>query len=451
MKKTVDMTKGGIGSRIITFAIPIILTGVLQVLYNAADMIVIGRFSGKNSLAAVGSTAPAINLVINLFIGLSSAAGVIVAHKFGAKNESGVSTAVHTSVSVSIIGGLFLSILGITIARPLMRAMGSPDDVLDLSVTYLRIYFIGVLPMMIYNFGASIIRSVGDSKRPLIYLALSGSINVLLNMVFVVLLKWDVAGVAAATTIAQFISAVLVLNNLLTSNECYKLVLKKLRIYQNDLFDILYIGIPAGIQNSIFSLSNVIIQSSINSVGSVAMAGNAAAANIEGVVYTSMNAFHQSAVTFVSQNFGAMKFDRIKKGIISACVSVSITGLLVGGLICIFADKLLSIYATDLDVILCGRDRIMIICSTYFLCGLMDIGVAGLRGIGSSFLPMSVSILGIFGIRMAMIISCGPYTSFDSLKNLYISYPVAWTVTGVILFIVFAVLFSKKKKALQKI
>lgn len=450
-KQTVDMTTGGIYSRIITFAIPIILTGVLQVLYNAADMIVIGRFSGKTSLAAVGSTSSAINLVINLFMGISSAAGIIVARKFGAKNESGVSKAVHTSISVSIIGGLLLSVLGIAIARPLMRIMGSPDDVIDLSVLYLRIYFIGVFPMMIYNFGASIIRSVGDSKRPLIYLSLSGLINVLLNLVFVILLKWDVAGVAAATAIAQFISAVLVLKNLLKTNECYKLVLKKLRIYQNDLFDILYIGIPAGIQSSVFSLSNVIIQSSINSVGSVAMAGNAAAANIEGLAYTSMNAFHQAAVTFISQNFGAMKFDRIKKGIIAACVSVSITGLLVGGSICIFANKLLSIYATDPDVILCGRERIMIICSTYFLCGLMEVGVAGLRGIGSSLLPMAVSILGVCGIRMVMVISSGPYTSIDSLKILYLSYPVSWIVTEVIHFITFAVLYSKKKRVLQKI
>lgn len=450
-KQTVDMTTGGIYSRIITFAIPIILTGVLQVLYNAADMIVIGRFSGKTSLAAVGSTSSAINLVINLFMGISSAAGIIVARKFGAKNESGVSKAVHTSISVSIIGGLLLSVLGIAIARPLMRIMGSPDDVIDLSVLYLRIYFIGVFPMMIYNFGASIIRSVGDSKRPLIYLSLSGLINVLLNLVFVILLKWDVAGVAAATAIAQFISAVLVLKNLLKTNECYKLVLKKLRIYQNDLFDILYIGIPAGIQGSVFSLSNVIIQSSINSVGSVAMAGNAAAANIEGFAYTSMNAFHQAAVTFISQNFGAMKFDRIKKGIIAACVSVSITGLLVGGSICIFSNKLLSIYATDPGVIACGRERIMIICSTYFLCGLMEVGVAGLRGIGSSLLPMAVSILGVCGIRMVMVISSGPYTSIDSLKILYLSYPVSWIVTEVIHFITFAVLYSKKKRVLQKI
>lgn len=450
-KHTVDMTTGGIYSRIITFAIPIILTGVLQVLYNAADMVVIGRFSGKTSLAAVGSTSSAINLVINLFIGISSAAGIIVARKFGAKNESGVSKAVHTSVSVSIIGGLLLSVLGIAIARPLMRIMGSPDDVIDLSVLYLRIYFIGVFPMMIYNFGASIIRSVGDSKRPLIYLSLSGLINVLLNLVFVILLKWDVAGVAAATAIAQFISAVLVLRNLLKTSECYKLVWKKLRIYQNDLFDILYIGIPAGIQGSVFSLSNVIIQSSINAAGAVAMAGNAAAGNIEGFAYTSMNAFHQAAVTFISQNFGAMKFDRIKKGIIAACVSVGITGLLVGGSICIFANKLLSIYVTDLDVIACGRERMMIICSTYFLCGLMEVGVAGLRGIGSSLLPMIISILGVCGIRMVMVISSGPYTDIDSLKILYLSYPVSWIVTEVIHFITFAVLYSKKKRTLQKI
>lgn len=445
-KYSVDMTQGGTYSHILRFAIPMIIMSVLQVLYNAADMIVVGRFDSETALAAVGSTSSAINLTINLFIGLSSAANVVVARKYGAKNVSGVSKVVHTSIALALISGIFVAVFGFFASRKILLLMGSPVDVIDLSTLYMKIYYLGMPATMLYNFGSAILRAIGDTKRPLKYLTLSGIINIVLNVILVVFFKLSVAGVAIATTVSQIISAVLVIRCLIKADECYKLYLNKIKLHMKELGELLYLGIPAGIQSSIFSISNVIIQSSINSVGSIAMAGNAASGNVEGIVYVAMNAYYHAAVTYISQNYGAGNFKRIGKGLLASCVSVVITGIIFGGIMCIVPEFIISIYSDAPDVIAVGAQRMVYICGTYFLCGLMDVLVAGSRGMGTSILPMIISITGICGIRMIMVFMYAPYKEINDLVILYISYPVSWAVTAALHFVSFLILKRKKEK-----
>lgn len=448
-KHSVDMTRGGIFRPIIMFAIPLMLTGMLQVFYSAADMIVVGRFmgktAGKNALAAIGSTSSAINLFINMFIGLSSAACVIVARKFGAKNEKGVSRAVHTSIALSLTGGILMSIVGILFSYPLMELMGSPSEVINLSVLYMKIYFCGCPAMMLYNFGSSILRAIGDTKRPLYYLSAAGVINIILNLITVIIFKLGVAGVGIATVTSQVVSAFLVVRCLMRSTECYKLCIKQIRFFKSELIEILYLGIPAGIQGTVFPISNIIIQSSINSVGSIAMAGNAAAVAIEGIVYTAMNSFHHATLTFISQNYGAFNFGRIKKGFIAGCVSVFCTGIIFGGLMCLFPERLISLYSKVPEVIACGSTRIRYICSLYFLCGLMDVAMAGMRGLGASISPMIISIVGVCGLRSVIIFFGGPYKKLHDLITLYISYWYSWGITALVLIFGFALLLKKRR------
>lgn len=447
-KHSVDMTKGGIFRPIIMFAIPLILTGMLQVLYNAADMVVVGRFmgktAGKNALAAIGSTSSAISLIVNLFIGLSSAACVIVARKFGAKNHEGVSKAVHTAMALGITGGIMLCIIGVSIAYPLMELMGSPDEVINLSTLYMRIYFCGCPAIMIYNFGSAILRAIGDTKRPLYYLLLAGTINIVLNLITVIIFKLGVAGVGIATVTSQVVSAILVMRCLIRTNESYKLCIRKIRFFKKELLEILYLGIPAGIQGMVFPISNIIIQSSINAVGSIAMAGNAAAVTIEGIVYASMNAYHHATLTFISQNYGAFKFDRIKKGLAAGLVSVFVTGIIFGGLVCLFPGKLISLYSKVPEVIACGSTRVRYICSLYFLCGLMEVCNAGMRGLGASLSPMIISMVGVCGLRNIIVIFGGPYKKLHDLIVLYLSYWYSWGITALILFIGFVILLKKR-------
>lgn len=445
-KYSVDMTQGGTYSHIIRFVIPMIITSVLQVLYNAADMIIVGRFDSETALAAVGSTSSAINLTINLFIGLSSAANVVVARKYGAKNTEGLSKVVHTSIALALISGIIVAIFGILASKKILLLMGSPEEVIDLSTLYMRIYYVGIPATMLYNFGSAILRAIGDTKRPLKYLTLSGITNIVLNYVFVVFFKMSVAGVAIATTISQIISAVLVVRCLIKTDESYKLHLDKIKIHMKELGELLYLGVPAGIQGSIFSMSNVIIQSSINSVGKIAMAGNAASSNVEGIVYVAMNAYYHAAVTYISQNYGAGNFKRIGKGLRASCISVTVTGMIFGGIMCIVPELVIGIYSDASDVIAVGAQRLVYICSTYFLCGLMDVMVAGTRGMGSSILPMVISITGICGIRLLMVLMCAPYKEIDDLVMLYISYPVSWAFTATLHFISFLILKRKKER-----
>jgi len=445
-KHTVDMTKGNVLKLIVAFAIPIMISGVLQSLYNAADMIVVGRFAGPKSLAAVGSTGSAINLLVGIFVGLSSAANVIVARKFGAGNKSGVCKAVHTAVAVCLAGGVFLAIAGFFLSKQILIWMSSPDDVINLSALYMKIYFMGVPAMLMYNFGSAILRAVGDSKRPTYYLMLSGIVNVLLNLLFVIVFDMDVAGVAAATVISQVISAILVARCLIKTDDCYKLILKKIKIYSEELKEIIVLGIPAGIQGALFSLSNIIIQSSINSCGSEIMAGSSAASSLEGIVYIAMNSFFHATLTFVGQNYGAHNFKRMRKGYWTALGTSAVFGIILSVVFSGFAEFFLKFFTDKPQVISYGADRMRYICSLYFLCGLMEVGAGALRGMGVAFRSMLTCLVGVCGIRLVMTIIGAPYHNSEDLHILYSSYPISWTVTATALGISFFAILKNREK-----
>lgn len=445
-KHTVDMTKGSIFRHIISFAIPIMIAGVLQTLYNAADMIVVGKFAGKQSLAAVGSTTSAINLMLNIFVGMSSATNVIVARKFGAGNKSGVSKAVHTAVAVCIAGGIFLAIAGILLSKQILLWMGSPEDVIELSTLYMRIYFAGVPAVLLYNFGSAIMRAVGDAKRPTYFLMAAGLINVSLNLVFVIVFHMDVAGVALATIIAQAVSALLVIRCLIKTDDCYKLNIKKIKMYASEFKEILMLGIPAGIQGSVFSLSNVIIQSSINACGSDAMAGNSAASSVEGMVYIAMNSFFHATLTFVGQNYGAHNFRRIRKGYWTSLGIAAVFGILISTVVSTFASFFLNFYTDSARVMEIGIQRMSIVCATYFLCGLMEVGTGALRGMGVATRAMITCLIGACGVRLVMTVIGAPYRQASDLKILYSSYPISWVLTSIILAVLFFSISKNREK-----
>ena len=423
----IDMCNGPLTGKLLRFAIPLMFSGILQLLFNAADIIVAGRFAGHQALAAVGSTSSLINLLVNVFIGLSVGTNVLCANYIGAKQEKAVSETVHTSVLLSLICGVILIFIGVLLARPLLTLMGTPEDVLNQATLYMRIYFVGMPATMLYNFGAAILRAVGDTKRPLYFLFASGVVNVILNLIFVIVFHLGVAGVAIATVISQCISALLVLRCLIHEEGMYRLHLNKLKIHKNRLILMIRIGLPAGMQGAIFSISNVLIQSSVNSFGSVAMAGNTAASNIEGFIYTAMNAFHQTSISFTSQNYGAGKKKRITRILIQCEILVFIVGCAFGNLAYLFGDKLLLIYSTDADVIQYGLIRMGVICTTYYLCGMMDVLVGSLRGLNYAILPMLVSIAGACGLRIVWIFTI--FAIWPTLTVLYLSYPVSWVVT----------------------
>lgn len=445
-KYEIDMCNGPLFSKILVFAIPLILSGILQLLFNAADMVVAGRFAGSIALGAVGATSSLINLLINVFVGMSVGTNVLVAHYFGANRGEELSQTVHTSIGLSLISGVILGVGGYVLASPLLSLMGTPDEILPHAVSYMQIYFIGVPGMLLYNFGSAILRAVGDTKRPLYYLLFAGVVNVVLNIFFIVTMGMGVEGVALATIISQFISAGMVIRCLMLEQGNYRLELKKIRLYKDKVIRILRVGLPAGFQGAVFSISNVLIQSSVNSFGSVAVAGNTAAANLEGFVYNAMNSFHQTALSFTSQNMGARKFDRVKK-IMWICVGcVTATGAIMGGAGLFFADTLLSLYSTEADVIAYGHMRLLYILSLYFLCGVMDVLVGSIRGMGYSIMPMVVSLIGACGLRVVWIFTV--FQWFRSLGTLYISYPITWTVTLLVHFICFRYGIRKIEKHL---
>lgn len=426
-KYEMDMCNGPIFTKIIAFAVPLIASGILQLLFNAADIVVVGRFAGNESLAAVGSTSSLINLLINVFMGLSVGVNVMVARYYGAQSPKDLEETIHTAMVVAVAGGLVLVAVGVSLAAPLLKMMGTPEDVLPLSVLYMRIFFAGMPATLIYNFGSAILRAVGDTKRPLYFLLFAGIVNVLLNLMFVIVFSMGVAGVALATVISQCISAVLIVGCLIRSQAGYRLCLNRLRIVRDKLFSIVSIGLPAGLQGAIFSISNVLVQSSINSFGSVAMAGNTAAANIEGFVYTGMNAIYQTALSFGSQNFGAKNYKRMTKIQIYCIIIVAVVGFVLGNGVVFFGPQLLGIYSSDQAVVQYGMYRLRIIATFYLACGLMEVMVGGLRGMGCSVLPMIVSLTGACALRVVWI-----YTFFAmnrTLETLYISYPISWAVT----------------------
>lgn len=442
----IDMCHGPLLGKILLFSIPLILSGILQLLFNAADVIVVGRFAGSQSLAAVGSTSSLINLLTNVFIGLSVGANVLIARYYGAGQEEEVSDTVHTSVLLSIICGFVLCIVGVVLARPLLELMGTPEDVLEKAVIYMRIYFVGMPAMLLYNFGSSILRAIGDTKRPLYYLTVAGAVNVILNLFFVIGWKMDVAGVALATILSQCISAGCIVVCLVRSENCFKLCLKRLRIHKDKLIKIVKIGLPAGMQGAIFSVSNVLIQSSVNAFGSVAMAGNTAAANVEGFVYTAMNAMHQTAVSFTSQNLGGKQYGRINKVLIQCLVIVMLIGLIMGNGAFLFGRQIMGLYSSDAEVIEYGMLRLSVICTTYLICGSMDTMVGAIRGLGYSVIPMIVSLVGACGLRIVWIMTVFQWRK--SLFTLYISYPISWGITFVAHVICYIFIRKHVKKTL---
>ena len=422
-----DMTEGPLITKIIKFTIPVMLSGILQLLFNTADVIVVGRFTGKTALAAVGSTGSLINLLVSLFMGLSIGTNVLVARYQGAKDDKSVSETVHTSIALGIVGGLILLIVGVVATRSLLEMMATPDDVIDQSTLYMRILFFGMPLNLILNFGAAILRAIGDTKRPLYYLTIAGVINLFLNIFLVTVFSLGVAGVAIATVISEGVSCVLILLCLKHETGAIRLYFNRIKINPSKCVDIMKIGLPAGLQGCIFSISNVLIQSSVNSFGSTVMAGNTAASNIEGFVYVSMNSLYQTCISFTSQNFGAGKFKRIKMVLINCLVIVAITGLVLGNSAYFFGKFLLSAYNNEAEVISYGLIRLSIISTMYFLCGLMDVMVGAMRGIGYSILPMIVSLVGACGLRIVWIYTV--FVKFRTLDILFISYPVTWTIT----------------------
>lgn len=437
----IDMTNGPIFSKILVFSLPLIASGMLQLLFNAADVIVVGQFAGSQALAAVGSTGSLTNLIINIFMGLSVGANVVVANFYGGHKDREVSDAVHTSILISLLAGVVLVGVGIALSRPMLSLMGTPEDVIDYSVLYMRIYFAGMPVMMIYNFGSAILRAVGDTRRPLFYLAGSGVVNVGLNLIFVIIFDMGVAGVAIATVVSQVIAAVLVVRCLMKAEGPIRLDLRKLRINKSVLAKICAIGFPAGIQGVVFNISNVLIQSSVNSFGSVAMAGNTAGSNIEGFVYVAMNAMGQTAVSFVGQNAGARNFKRIKKIILECELFVAGVGIVLGNLAVLGGRPLLRLYTEDPQVIEYGMVRLTFICTLYCLCGMMDTFVGAIRGLGRSVVTTVISLIGACAIRIIYIFTY--FRSHHELGVLYASYPITWFITALAQFIYLVIVFRQ--------
>ena len=432
-------------SGILFYTIPIILTSVLQLLFNAADLVIVGRFCGSISVAAVGATGAITNLIVNLFMGLSIGAGVTVAHAIGSREEEATHRTVHTALPVALVSGIVISVIGVFLAPTFLTLMGTPENVLPLSSVYMRIYFSGMVFTMVYNFCASILRAAGDTKSPLIFLTIAGVINVALNVVFVTALHMNVAGVALATIISQAFSAVMVVITLMRRSDACKLELKKLRFYRPQLVKMVRIGLPAGIQSSLFSISNVLIQSSINSFGDVLMSGNAAANNLEGFLYVTLNAFHQTAVNYIGQNAGARQYRRVLKIITLCLIYVIVFGVVGGGLLCAFGPQLLGIYITDsAEALAYGELRLMYLAIPYFLCGMMDISTAALRGMGESVIPMIISILGVCGIRVGWVCTIFQIEAFHTPQSLYLSYPISWVIVFVCQMIAFRKVFRKQ-------
>lgn len=449
-KYEIDMCSGSIWRKMLAFAIPLMCSSILQLLFNAADIIVVGRFAGDNSLAAVGSTSSLINLLVNLFMGLSVGVNVLVAHYFGGKQERELHETIHTAILISIVSGVILTFVGVICAKPILHLMQAPEEVLNLSAIYLKIYFIGMPAMMLYNFGSAVLRAVGDTKRPLYYLFTAGVINVVLNLIFVIVFKMDVAGVALATTISQCISALLVLRCLMKEEGSIRVELKKLHIYKDKFKRILQIGLPAGLQGTIFSFSNVVVQSSINSFGATVVAGSSAASNLEGFVYVSMNAFHQAAISFTSQNVGAGKYERVNKILYTALGCVLIVGLALGNGVVLFGKQLLEIYSSSPEVIEAGMVRLLYICMPYALCGMMDVMVGSLRGLGYAVMPMIVSLVGACGLRLLGIGTIFRVEAFHTISTIYALYPITWALTFAAHVVCFVVIRKKLAKSWGK-
>ena len=425
----IDMCNGRVLKKMLLFTIPLICSSVLQLLFNAVDVIVVGRYAGDNALAAVGSNSSLINLFVNFFMGLSIGANVLVSRYYGAKQDKELSETVHTAIAVSLVSGIALAVLGVLISPTILRWMQAPKEVLSLAVVYLRVYFVGMPALMLYNFGAAILRAIGDTKRPLYFLAIAGVVNVILNLFFVIVLHWGVFGVALATVISQVISAWFVLKCLMKETGGIRVEIKKLYIHKDKIKRMLQIGVPAGLQSVLFSVSNVLIQSSINSFGATVIAGNSASANIEGFVYVAMNAFYQANISFTSQNMGARKYHRLNRILVTALGCVMVTGIIFGVSCYVAGPLLLSLYTSSSSVVAAGMVRLAYICIPYFLCGIMEVMVGSLRGMGYAVFPMIVSLVGSCLLRIVWLQTIFRIERFQNIETVYIIYPISWTIT----------------------
>lgn len=441
---SLDMTNGPFLKKILIFSVPLMLTGLLQIAYNTADVIVVGRFVGKEALAAVGSTGSLVNLFLNVFLGLSMGSGVMVARHIGEKDDKKVHYCVHTAMLLSLICGLIVGVLGFFTSSAMLRLMNAPEDVIELASLYLKIYFLGSPGLLAYNFGASIVRSTGDTKRPLYILTFSGIINVVLNLVLIIVFKLGVSGVAIATIVSQYVSAVLVLLYLSRMPNACKFKPGSLTLDKAELKSILKLGLPAGIQNSLFSVSNVVIQSTVNSFGSVAMAGIAAGSNYDSYIYTCTNAIAQTTMTFSSQNMGAKKYSNIGKVYRYCLILTTVVGISFGAFGCVFGNQIVGLFSDDAEVIRIGADRMLLILPFFFFCSLMDVAASQIRGMGKSFEPMVVSLLGACGIRIFWIYFVLPLNR--TLTFLYWAYPVSWAITFFVQFAMYFILKNKMKR-----
>lgn len=422
------MLNGPLFSKIVLFAVPLMFSGMLQLLFNAADIIVVGRFCGKEAIAAVGATASTINLIVCVCIGFTVGTNVLVAQFYGARKKETVGITVHTSITFSVIAGTFMMLVGLLASRGLLRLLGTPDDVISLSLLYMRIYLAGLPVLFLYNFGAAVLRGIGDTFRPMIYLTVSGVLNVLLNLVFVIVFRMNVAGVGLATVLSEALSAFLVIRCLVKSEDIYRFDLRRIGVNTRALKEIVHIGLPASLQSAVFSISNMQIQSSVNSFGSAVMAGHAAANNISGFVYTAMNSVTQASITFTSQNFGAAKYERLNRVLLNCVLVVTLIGGILGGSTHFFGNQLLRIYTTDPDAISAGMIRFVYFGVPYLLCGVMEVICGAVRGIGYEFLPMIVSLIGACGFRVFWVSVI--FHAFPTLQVLYVSYPISWILTG---------------------
>lgn len=428
-KRNIDMCNGPLFSKVFIFALPIMAMFILQLLFNTADMVVVGHFSGSKALAAVGATGSLINLIITLFMGLSVGTTVVVAQDYGADRPDDVSRSVHTSIAVSIIGGVIVMVLGILLCKPLLELMGTPEDIIGLSVVYMKIYFISMPANMVYNFAAAILRAAGDSRRPMYYLIVTGILHVIFNLFFVIVLHMGVAGVAFATVISEYLSVMLIMICLYRCEGAIRFIPRKMRIDKCKLKDIIRIGLPAGMQGLLFSISNVLIQSAVNSFGSTMVAASAAASNVENYIGTTMNAYYNAAISFTGQNMGAKKYDRIDNIAKVCTILIFATWIIMGGMTMFFGKSLLGIYTSDPEVIRLGMLRINVMMIAFFTCGMMNVYPGLTRAMGYSILPMISTLVGACLMRILWLSTV--FVWYPTEVMLFACYPVTWALAGI--------------------
>ncbi len=446
MRRNVDMVNGSISKNLVRFVVPMILTGVLQLMFNACDLVVVGQFAGDRALAAVGATGALINLLVNAFIGLSTGVNIIAAHAYGARDGERIEKIVHTSFLLAIVCGLVVAVAGVTLSRPCLVAMNTPEDTIELAVLYMRIYFLGAPASVLYNFCAAILRAQGNSKHPLMVLTVAGVVNVVLNLFFVTVFDMSVEGVALATAISQVVSAVLVVLYLKNPEDPYGLNFKKLKMDKAVVGRIFRLGVPASVGGMVFSFANIQVQAAINIFGSAAMAGCSAAANLEGFIYTAMHGVSQGTISFVGQNVGAKKLNRIPKVVLVSNLYAGGIGLLIGIFLFVFRDLLLSLYLSDFESIQSAYARMNVITLTYFVCGIMEVYSGAIRGMGYSTTPTIISMIGACGLRILWLQTVFRLPAMHNLTGVFLTFPVSWVVTALANYICYCIVFRKQKK-----